>query len=172
MNKHKVLIPIDGRDFSRQIVPCVRRFLPVEQNELILLRVGDEVHGMVGMPAKPVAWDVSTSMYSSERDLVASKHPIYASQEWESAVADVRHSMDSDVHLLEMAGYAVTSVVRIDKSPGTAILRYIETHDVDLVAMTTHGRTGVGRMLFGNVAQTLAQHLQIPMMIVRPTAEL
>ncbi len=138
---------------------------------MILLRVEDPAEGHVGTPPKPAATDSTITMYDRRMDLIEAKHPIYASQEWESSEADVLRAMQEDVHLLEMAGYEVTPVVRLNKSPATAILRYIENHDVDMVAMTTHGRTGLNRMIFGSVAQKLAQHLQIPMMIVRPVAE-
>jgi nucleotide-binding universal stress UspA family protein len=171
MKKNRVLLPVDGSEFARQIYPHVIRYLPADENELILLEVAPPKAGHVGHPGKPVAADSDVVAFERRSDYVETIHPIYASQEWESAVADARQSLEKDVHLLEMAGYTVTSVVRMDRSPGTAILNYIETHDIDLLAMTTHGRAGLGRMLFGSVAQYLAQHLQIPMMIVRPTAE-
>ncbi len=42
MTKNKVLIPIDGSQFSLQILPYVTRFLKAEENELILLGVAEE----------------------------------------------------------------------------------------------------------------------------------
>ena len=171
MNKNRVLIPVDGSEFARQIFAHVIRYLPAAENELVLLYVIDPREGHVGHPPVPAAPDSDVVMYESRRDLIEAKHPIYASQEWESIEAEGQFAMKSDLHLLEMAGYTVLPVVRTDKEPAAAILRYIETHQIDLIAMTTHGRTGLNRMLFGSVAQYLAQHLQIPMMILRPVSE-
>ena len=37
----------------------------------------------------------------------------------------------------------------------------------DLIAMTTHGRTGLGRLLFGSVAEAVMRRANIPVFIVR-----
>jgi hypothetical protein len=37
----------------------------------------------------------------------------------------------------------------------------------DLVAMTTHGRTGVGRLLFGSVAAAVLRRAEIPVFLMR-----
>ena len=101
--------------------------------------------------------------------MIEAKHPIYASQEWDSATAEIQRTLQHDVRLLEMAGFTVTVAVRFDERPGDAIVRYIETHDIDMIAMTTHGRTGFNRLIFGSVARYLAKHLSIPILVVRPT---
>ena len=82
----------------------------------------------------------------------------------------LRQSMREDVHLLELAGYTVTTEVRFDSHPAEAIARYVQNHDINMIAMTTHGRTGLTRLVFGSVAQYLMTHLDVPIMIVRPNA--
>ena len=52
MSKHKVLIPVDGSDFSRQVFDHIREYLPAEETELTLLRVSVAPHGHVGRPAR------------------------------------------------------------------------------------------------------------------------
>jgi nucleotide-binding universal stress UspA family protein len=42
---------------------------------------------------------------------------------------------------------------------------------VDLVAMTTHGRSGISRLIFGSVAEQVLRHVSVPVLLVRPTSE-
>jgi nucleotide-binding universal stress UspA family protein len=49
-----------------------------------------------------------------------------------------------------------------------SLKRYAETHAVDLVVMTTHGRGGIGRALFGSVTDSLVRHVSCPMLVARP----
>jgi nucleotide-binding universal stress UspA family protein len=37
----------------------------------------------------------------------------------------------------------------------------------DLIAMATHGRTGLGRLLFGSVAETVLRHAPVPVFLIR-----
>jgi nucleotide-binding universal stress UspA family protein len=51
--------------------------------------------------------------------------------------------------------------------PASNILDLIEREKVDLVAMTTHGRSGAGRWFFGSVAEQVTRHAKCPLLIVR-----
>lgn len=53
-------------------------------------------------------------------------------------------------------------------TPAAVILRYIEEHDPDLVAMSTHGRSGLRRMVVGSVTSTIIPRAQIPVLVVHP----
>ena len=47
------------------------------------------------------------------------------------------------------------------------ILETAEDHDVDHIVMGSHGRSGVGRVLFGSVAETVTRRSTVPVTIVR-----
>lgn len=166
MTRHRVLIPVDGSDFSRQIFAHVMKFLPAQDNALILLRVGDPPEGHVGHPSRPAVPDLFVPMYETSRDLEEQAHPIYESQERDSTEADFRREMRSDVQALTEAGYGVEIAVRFGE-PGEAIVDYVLNHQVELVAMTTHWRRGINRLIFGSVAQYAAQRLSVPVLMVR-----
>ena len=171
MSKHNVLVPIDGSDFSRQVFEHIREYLPADENELTLIRVATAPHGHVGRPPRPAAPDSKVSMYESRHDVVESQHPIYASQEQASAAADLKRKLRADAHDLEDDGYTVNTVIRFNGHAGEAIMKYIDNTDVDMVAMTTHGRSGIERLLHGSIAQYLSQHVTVPVMMVRPKAK-
>jgi nucleotide-binding universal stress UspA family protein len=48
------------------------------------------------------------------------------------------------------------------------ILKYAEKSGADLIIMTTHGRSGVTRWLFGNVADRVSHHSIVPVLIIAP----
>jgi nucleotide-binding universal stress UspA family protein len=60
----------------------------------------------------------------------------------------------------------VRSVVRFG-DPAMNILALAESEKVDLIAMTTHGRTGASRWFFGSVAEQVTRHATCPLLLVR-----
>ena len=167
MIKHRILVPNDGSQFCRQIYPQITKFIPPEDTELILLRVGHQPEGLVGAPPRPAAINVSVPMYDTSRDAEYAAHPIFASQEYDSAEAEIKRTMIEDAHELEDAGYQVKVEVRFGDR-GDEIIRYVEHNSVDMVAMTTHWRTGIQKLIFGSVAQQVAGHVSVPVMMIRP----
>ncbi|MFB6103432.1 MAG: universal stress protein [Haloplanus sp.] len=53
--------------------------------------------------------------------------------------------------------------------PTDAILDYVASNGIDLVAMGTHGRTGVERFVIGSVAETVVRRIEVPVLTVRAT---
>jgi nucleotide-binding universal stress UspA family protein len=51
---------------------------------------------------------------------------------------------------------------------GQAILTYADQHSIELVAMATHGRSGLGRVVFGSVADFVLRESGLPILIIRP----
>lgn len=49
-----------------------------------------------------------------------------------------------------------------------AIADYAEKNDVDLIAMSTHGRAGVRRLVLGSVAEAVLRHATVPVLSIPP----
>lgn len=165
MSKHKILIPLDGSSFSQQILPKVCNLFNPANAELILLRVASTSHGLVGMPARTMAiqWPVPT--YPSQRDVELANHPIYASQVWDSQLAMLENELRADLLKLHQAGYTASTAIRFGE-PAREILNLISEEKVDLVAMTSHGRTGMSRLMFGSVAEAVLREAPVPVMVL------
>ena len=56
-------------------------------------------------------------------------------------------------------------------TPYEVILDYVDEHDVDLVLMGTHGRTGLDRYLLGSVTEKVVRTADVPVLTVRGRAE-
>jgi nucleotide-binding universal stress UspA family protein len=51
-------------------------------------------------------------------------------------------------------------------SPGEALFEYVEDEGIEAVAMGTHGRTGLRRVVVGSVAEHVARNAEVPVLIV------
>lgn len=71
----------------------------------------------------------------------------------------------------EAAGLTVEASV-LTGPPADTITEYVTDHDIDLVVMGTHGRTGLGRWLLGSVTERVVRICPVPVLTVRePEAE-
>jgi nucleotide-binding universal stress UspA family protein len=108
-------------------------------------------------------------MYQSHRDAELAQHPIYACQVWDSQEAMLENGLRADLHYLHQAGYTVSTAIRFG-DPVQAILNFIVEEKVDLVAMTSHGRTGLSQLMFGSVAEKVVHAAPVPVMLLHPIA--
>jgi nucleotide-binding universal stress UspA family protein len=67
----------------------------------------------------------------------------------------------------DAAGIATTVKVIEGQSAAEAILAAAERFDVDLIAVASHGRSGIKRALLGSVAEEVARRSVRPVLIVR-----
>ena len=68
---------------------------------------------------------------------------------------------------MQFDGAAIECVVRFG-DPVAAILREAEAFGADLIAVTTAGRSGMGRALLGSVAEQVFRRAETPVMLLRP----
>jgi len=62
--------------------------------------------------------------------------------------------------------------VTLEGIPADQILAYERDQQADLIVMSTHGRGGVNRVVFGSVAERVLRQGQTPVLMVRPTGEI
>lgn len=73
----------------------------------------------------------------------------------------LQHGRD-DVSIITAAPYG---------KPAPAILNFAESHDVDLIVMSTHGRTGLARWRYGSVTEKVLREANCALLICRPGAD-
>lgn len=162
MTRHKVLIPLDGSAFSRQALRYAKELLPAGAFEVLLVRVASVPDGFTTPPPKPLSMDGWLGRTEPEAD-----HPVYQSQVWDGLRAELQADLGGDARALADAGYVVTTQVRFGDA-AREIVRVAEEEDVQLVVMATHGRSGLGRLLMGSVAEAVLRSATVPVMMVRP----
>ena len=170
--KKNVLIPLDGSPFSRQIVPYIRHVLDPEAYRLVLLQVAEPPAGMLGVP--PRRSQAFGRCRSKPMQPLAMSSALVTrsmqSQQEHNTCAEIEAALSVEQAMLRDAGYTVSVSVRFG-DPAEEIVAYARDTDIDLVAMATHGRTGLRQLLMGSVAEQVLRRLAIPVMLVRPFAE-
>jgi nucleotide-binding universal stress UspA family protein len=75
------------------------------------------------------------------------------------------------IHQAEEAGVDAVEASVAQGTPHQAILEYVDYHDIDLVVMGTHGRTGLDRYLMGSVTENVVRLSDAPVLTVGPPAD-
>ncbi len=164
MGNTTVLVPLDGSDFSRQVVPVVLRLFDPGRHDLTLLRVAPTPEGIGTPPPRALVLD---GWVLGGADAAGGPHPIFQSQVWDALKTDLETRLRPDVETLERAGFPVRTLVRFG-DPAEEIVAVAAGEGVDMVVIATHGRSGLRRALMGSVAETVLRRVAIPVMMVRP----
>jgi nucleotide-binding universal stress UspA family protein len=167
----KALIPLDGSAFSRQVLPYACRLLSPEDYRVTLLHVAPVPEDYGVPPPRSISVEGWSGLaHKSSWDAERARHPHYASQVWESFRAALTGEMAPEETCLQHSGFEVLTVVRFGE-PAQEIADFVEEEDIDLVIMATHGRSGLGRLILGSVAEKVLRSLRVPVLMVRPAGE-
>lgn len=71
----------------------------------------------------------------------------------------------------ECAGLKVEEVI-VHGEAASEIVRVAKDRNVDLIVISSHGRTGLGRILFGSTAEAVVRHASCPVLVVKPAKDL
>lgn len=98
-----------------------------------------------------------------------------ASIERDSLAEEEKHTREADelerkAKELRHEGYTVHELVTYDAEPSRAILKYSRDHDVDLIALASHGRQGLQRMLHSSVSARVVHGFDGAVLIYTPRA--
>ena len=167
MTKRKVLIPLDGSEFSRQILRVVQDYLRPEDVTLILIQAISPTLITSESPAYASALDegVWTGAYTA-RTQHLEQQLMHSAQERETYRVAVHEELEQEARRLRKQGYEVIAEVHFGDA-AERIIEYAKDLDIDMVAMTTHGRTGLGRLVLGSTAEQVLHQLHIPLLLMR-----
>jgi nucleotide-binding universal stress UspA family protein len=135
---HRVLIPIDGSTFSEQAIDATLELLGNPAPSIHLVSVIE--HTGVG------AFD--TKVHESARDANAER-------------------LERHARALTDRGHVTTWEVRAGE-PEVEIVTAAMDSQATLIAMTTHGRTGIAATLLGSVAEGVLHGARHPLLLIRP----
>jgi len=141
----RVLIPLDGSRLAEGILPFILQIAGPLDLEVALVRV-----------VQPVAPQAIEGTTQFTVDDVAAR--LNEAREYLAPVA-------AD---LRQRGVRVTTDARYGQ-PVTEIVAAARETGAGLIAMTTHGRSGFSRLLFGSVAEAVLRHAAIPVLMMRLT---
>jgi len=133
-----ILVPLDGSVTAEAILPEIENLAKGMGARLIVTRVCPSIK-----VSEPMVSEALTS----------------TSEHAEQYLAEMKYTLngkgiDTETHLC----YGDAAYEIIDLS---------NRKEVDLIAMSTHGRSGIGRWLLGSIAEKVVRHSNRPVLLVR-----
>lgn len=140
----KLLLTIDGSELCKCAIPRVRELARRFDSDVVLLEV---------LPGKE-----GSAAFSREGSRIADER--YARTELDAIADDLRQVARS------------VEVTTAEGDAGEQIVAQAEALGCDAIVMATHGRSGLGRVLLGSVAEYVARHSRgAAVILVRPDGE-
>ena len=143
----KILLPLDGSRLGESALPAAEDLAELMGAELGLLHVMQSMYPLTIMEGtmlqKPVREDDETTRADAKAYLAAAA----------GRLRNKTLTLSTDV---------------VSGQPADWIVKYAEFNQVDLIAMATHGRSGIGRWAFGSVTDKVLHAGNMPVLVVRP----
>ena len=141
----RAVVPLDGSSVAEAIIPFILDIAGPLDMEVDLLRVVEPLAPMV----------IEGSRHVDVEDIEARR-------------TDAEEYLAPIAVELRNKGVKVESRVRRG-NPAEEIVAAARETGADLIAMSTHGRGGLGRLVFGSVAQAVLRHVDMPVFLMRTT---
>ena len=141
---NKILAPFDGSKLSECTLNQLKDVASgCQVSEVVLLTVIDRLPDFTGTPEEFVR----------------------KSQELRFEAA--RSYLDRIANNLKKEGIN-TNIYVVEGQAADEILDYVKENKIDLVVMSTHGRSGIARWTIGSVADKVVRHSPVPVLTVAP----
>ncbi|HOA25002.1 MAG TPA: universal stress protein [Aggregatilineales bacterium] len=142
---NKILVPLDGSGRAEAILKHVEILARCLGSQIIFLRVLEPLPPLIDPGEAPVMLNVEEMKREAEE---AERYLRARQGEWRSMGLDAR--------------------TRIAQGPIVkTILDVAQAEDVDLIAMASHGRTGLAHLFYGSVALGVLHRTDRPVLLVR-----
>ncbi len=140
----RVLVPLDGSPLAEAVLPFVSNLARPLALEILLVRI---------IPAT-----MPTAVEGGRRII---NHTERLTAEADAYLRGVADRLCAD-------GFSVLTAVRTGEAASEIVAGARECQ-ADLIAMSTHGRSGLGRLLFGSAAEAVLRRADVPVLLVRST---
>ena len=146
----KILIPLDGSELAECSLLHAKAIAKgCNASELIVFRA-----------IEPLSAQTISAIAEVGDDLLEK-----AKYENAKAAQDYIFKMASTLKAEGLTTRGVTTNGR----PSDEIIDYSQKNNIDLIVMSTHGRSGISRFYFGSVADRVSRHSPIPVLIISPS---
>ena len=146
----KILVPLDGSRLAECALPYAEELVRgCNTEEVILVSVTERVQGYRPMedPSQPVGLRLMPEAFGKKE-------------------RQAQRYLNRIARGLEKKGIKVRTEVFL-WPPAEAIVGYAEQYEVDLIVMSSHGRSGPSRWAYGSVADKVFRASCIPILMVR-----
>ena len=147
----KILVPLDGSKLAEVILPHVFQLAESFKSEILFLQVFQLTHGAYFRRQKDTDFQALPGLDQSELQHVINEAVAY---------------LEAQVEKTRRMGVPARSRTAYGPVP-TAIMNTAVEEKVDLIAMASHGASGIQGVYYGSVAAGVLQRVDRPLLIVR-----
>jgi nucleotide-binding universal stress UspA family protein len=150
----RILVTLDGSPLAEQVLPHVKAIIEGRpETKVFLLSIAPVID-----PAAASAMLYPIAVYPGR--------PIDEQAERRRLEDELCNYLRGIELLLSENGNAINSEVRFGQA-AAEIIDYAHDIQADLIAMSTHGRSGLARWAYGSVADRVLTHAECPVLLVR-----
>ena len=144
----EILVPLDGSPLAEEALDAAARLARILDAEVALLQV---------VPPVLLGTDLALPLPSTyDEELTA------------TCRQQAQDYLDDIVERMHAQGLRATGVAIVGWNPADAILDVARPERVAVVALATHGRGGLRRLVLGSVADKLVRGADVPVLVYRP----
>jgi nucleotide-binding universal stress UspA family protein len=152
-NLRRILIPLDGSELAEQVREPAIALGGLMDSEYTLIRV-------VQSRSLPANHPAVAELRTGEKPRL------------EKRKAEAQAYLDRVAERLRAQALRIQTHVVVAESVATAVLDMAREKDIDVIAVATHGRSGLKRLLLGSVADKIVRGAFTPVLVYRPTPNL
>lgn len=166
MIRRKLLVPVDGSDFSRAVFGRLRGLFDPADTEVVLVHVAPEPENVYERVPRPA---IPSEAGEALLTLQQPEPKVHSDGAWSWTLTELAETFEPDRRELALLGFATDLVFRAG-DPAQEIADLAEELEVDTIVMATHGRSGLSRAVLGSVAERVLRQAVVPVVTVRPAA--
>jgi nucleotide-binding universal stress UspA family protein len=142
---NSIVVPLDGSELAESVLPTAVEVAKTLDLDVVLCR----------------AYELAASAYYGSEAYL----PNYEEMR-QQVKAEAEGYLAEKANAFKAAGLPRVSWVALEGSGAEEIVRYTHTHRDALVAMSTHGRSGINRWVLGSVTERVVRHSDGPVLVV------
>jgi nucleotide-binding universal stress UspA family protein len=153
---NKILVPLDGSKLGEAAIPLVNEIISGAKEsrniEITLLQIIPSKKDFI---APTMTWPGVVHLPYNEAELEQIKKPVM------DYLGKVGATLKKDPMI------TIKTLVRVGDDPADQILKTSDELKIDLIAISTHGRSGITRWAYGSVADRILRGGNTPVFMVR-----
>lgn len=152
----RILLPLDGSKLAEAVEPHAMAIAKKFESEVILLQVVTPASAPLAGMAPARLMPAATAQIGVEAARAELEAEMKEAAQYLSSVAQ---RFEADVAVRTHVAEGVTAKM---------ILQSARDADVSMICMSTYGRSGLGRTIFGSVADAVLRNSHLPLLLIRP----
>ena len=143
---NKILVLLDGSTRAETILPHVKHLAKLDNSTVVLLQVVEPT------PTFATSYEITSHSYSTD-----------LAKQWTEEAQKYLEGIQNDFNEMDIA----SKIITVHGPVVGSILDVAQKENADLIALASHGRTGLASVFYGSKAAGVLQQVDRPLLLVR-----